>query len=653
MITISNLKLQYSGDPLFENVNLQLNPRNRYGIVGANGSGKSTFLRILTGEEGNYSGTISVPREVKIGFMKQNQFLYEDDRIADVVISGNEILYDALKKKRAFLNTHHDHLTKTDEAEIGNIEEIIYNNDGYSAEARACRILDGLGIYSNRHFEPMKSLSGGFKLRVLLARVLFQNPDVLLLDEPTNHLDIVSISWLEDYLATKYKGALAVISHDRHFINRISTHILDVDYRTITQYTGNYDDFIEAKTLAMEQKIKEVASLEKKVEQLQGFVDRFKAKASKARQAQSRVKLIEKIDIPDIATTSRRYPEFRIEPDRASGREVLKVENLSKAYGEKKILNSVSFELERGEKVAIIGPNGAGKSTLMKALAGVLTPDTGKVTWGAEAKVSYFAQEHHDIGDTRETALQWLTHNAAPSTPGQIRSLLGALLFSQDEAEKFVSTLSGGEVARLTIGKIITERPNVLLLDEPTNHLDMESIASLEDALQNYKGTVIFVSHDKSFVSNIAQSIFEISEDGVKRFSGDYEEFLENFGTDYLNRLVVKKQKTEKADKGEPAAGSGSGKGGNQYELRKEKKSMRTKLLTSTKKLEAQIQELEKKLETIEEVFASPGEFAKKTPGEVAALQKEKENSRKLLDETLAEWERQHAQLEVLNEELK
>ncbi|MDH4262837.1 MAG: ABC-F family ATP-binding cassette domain-containing protein [Spirochaetia bacterium] len=648
MITITNLKLQFSGDPLFENVNLQLNPRNRYGIVGSNGSGKSTFLKILTDEEHNFSGTVNVPKEIKVGFMKQNQFLYEDDRIVDVVISGNEVLYNALKKKRAFLNTHHDNLTKSDEEEIGHIEETIYNNDGYSAEARACRILDGLGIYSNRHFEPMKSLSGGYKLRVLLARVLFQNPDVLLLDEPTNHLDIVSISWLENYLATKYRGALLVISHDRHFINRISTHILDVDYRTITHYTGNYDDFVEAKTLAMEQKLKEVQSLEKKVEQLQGFVDRFKAKASKARQAQSRQKQIEKIDIPDIAKTSRRYPDFKLEQERPSGREVLKVENLSKAYGDKTILNSISFELERGEKVAIIGPNGAGKSTLMKALAGAIKGDSGKIMWGAEAKISYFAQEHHEVVSGKESALQWLTHNSAPTTPAQIRSILGAILFSKDEADKSVSNLSGGELARLNLGKIISEKPNVLLLDEPTNHLDMECIASLEDALLNFKGTVIFVSHDKSFVSNIAQSIFEISEDGLRKFSGDYEEFLENFGTDYLNRFVVKKQKTDKGNEETSAIG----KGGNQYELRKEKKSMRNKLQTSTKKLESTIHSLEKQLEDIEAVFASPEYFNQKSQDEISSLQKEKENTRKLLDESILEWEDQLAKLEELNKEL-
>lgn len=649
MITISNLKLQYVGDPLFENVNLQLNPRNRYGIVGSNGSGKSTFLKIITGEESSFSGTISVPREIKIGFMKQNQFLYEEDRIVDVVISGNEILYDALMKKKAFLNTHHDHLTKTDEQEIGSIEEIIYSNDGYSAEARACRILDGLGIYSNRHFEPMKSLSGGYKLRVLLARVLFQNPDVLLLDEPTNHLDIVSISWLENYLATKYKGALLVISHDRHFINRISTHILDVDYRTITQYTGNYDDFVEAKTLAMEQKLKEVQSLEKKVEQLQDFVDRFKAKASKARQAQSRVKQIEKIDIPDIAKSSRRYPDFKIEQERSSGREVLKVENLCKAYGDKTVLNSVSFELERGEKVAIIGPNGAGKSTLMKSLAGAIKADSGKITWGAETRISYFAQEHNEVVSGKESALQWLTHNAAPSTPGVIRSILGSILFSKDEADKSVSNLSGGELARLNLGKIISEKPNVLLLDEPTNHLDMESIASLEESLQNYAGTIIIVSHDKSFVSNIARSIFEISEDGLRKFQGDYEEFLENFGTDYLNRFIVKKQKPEKNGQNEEK----TGKGGNQYELRKEKKSMRNKLQTSTKKLESQIQTLESQLKDIEAIFASPDIFAGKNQTELTALQKEKTDLRKSLDETIAEWESQHARLEELNKELE
>ncbi|MDH4199755.1 MAG: ATP-binding cassette domain-containing protein [Spirochaetia bacterium] len=642
MISVANLKVQYSGDPLFENVNLQLNPKNRYGMVGANGCGKSTFMKILSGDETSYSGEVKIQRDLVVGHMKQNQFLYDNERIVDVVISGNDILFQAIKEKQRLLESEHE----VSADEIANVEEIIYTHDGYSAEAAACRILDGLGIYFDKHFQPMKSLSGGFKLRVLLARVLYQNPDYLLLDEPTNHLDIVSIAWLEDYLVNKFRGTLLVISHDRHFLNRLCTHILDVDYRTITTYTGNYDYFMEAKALAMEQKLRETQSLEKKIEQLQAFVSRFKAKASKATQAQSRVKQIEKIEIPDIIPSSRRYPDFKLEMGKRSGREVLKTSSLKKVYGEKNIFHSLAFEMERGEKIALIGPNGTGKSTLIKILAGVLKPDSGNVVWNSEAKISYFAQEHAEVVHGKKSAFEWLSENSTGCTPGQVRSVLGALLFSKDEAEKFVDTLSGGEAARLNLAKIILEKPNVLLLDEPTNHLDMETIDALELALQNYEGTMIFVSHDKSFVSSLAKSIFEISPDGaeIKKFSGDYAEYLENFGADYLKRIDDKNFKGIKSDK-KPSSGQ------NTYEARKERKSARGKLQTIIKKIETEIQEMETRSEELDTIFADSSLIVPKTPNEIKSLHAEKEALKKSMEQKLAQWDISHRQLKELSEE--
>jgi ATPase subunit of ABC transporter with duplicated ATPase domains len=639
MISISNLKLQYSADPLFENVSLQLTHRNRYGMVGANGCGKSTFIKILSGEETSYYGSISIPKEAVVGWMKQDQFLYENERVVDVVISGDFVLYTAFKERDKYWE---EGALDDDGSKISELEEIIVAHDGYSAEARACRILDGLGIHPESHFAPMSTLSGGFKLRALLARSLFQNPDILLLDEPTNHLDIISIAWLEDYLRTKFKGMVLVISHDRHFLNKICTHILDVDYRTITCYTGNYDDFLEAKLLAVEQKVKETAKLEKKIDQMQAFVDRFKAKASKARQAQSKAKQIEKIEIPDSLQTTRRYPDLKFPMERNSGREVLKVKKINKSYGEKNVLNDVTFEIERGEKIALLGPNGMGKSTLMKILVDSIKADSGEVIWGSEAKISYFAQEHAEIVHGKQSVLNWLTEKAPACTPGQIRGTLGAMLFTKDEVEKTVGNLSGGEAARLNFAKIMLERPNVLLLDEPTNHLDLESIAALESALEEYQGTLVLVSHDKNFVSNVAKTIFEISPEGVHRFAGDYEEYLENFGKDYLNRTGI-------TSSGRKTGQKESTSGADSYKERKEKKSQLGKLETLAAKLEEKIQTMEKRIKEMDHIFSRPEKVASLKPEELGALQKEKSELSKTIEQTLKDWEEIHGKMQDIS----
>jgi len=631
MFSIHNLSMQFGGKILFENATLRLDPGHRYGLIGANGSGKSTFLKLLTGEESPGGGSISVPKETRIGFLHQDQFRFEPLRAVDAVISGDDELFRALEEKRSLIETG-----KGDAGErLGKLEEIISDHDGYAAEARACRLLDGVGIASASHFATLQTLSGGEKLRVLLARLLFQNPDVLLLDEPTNHLDIVSIAWLEEYLTNQFRGLLVVISHDRHFINRVANRILDVDYRTITCYTGNYDDFIEAKALIMEQRLRENKAIEKKIDQMQAFVTRFRAKATKARQAQSRAKQIEKIEIPDIVASSRQYPGFRFEQKRPSGKIALKVEGVSKAFNGRKVLGDVSFTVNRGEKVAIIGPNGAGKSTLMKILAKRLEPDDGTVEWGIETYPFYFAQDYREMFSEKATAYEWLYAAAPDYSITQIRTILGTVLLGEDEVNKETSRLSGGEGARLAIARIMVEKPNLLFLDEPTNHLDLESIASLEDAISDYEGTCLVVSHDKNFIANIADTIFELTEEGLHIHSGSYDEYLENFGNDYLDRLATKK-KLQKKETGEQ---------GKIYQKRKEERKRLQQIEKKITLIESEIQSLETALESIMQKFADEN-FYSGPFEEIQKAENEKKRLTEALHQKMEEWETLQSELE-------
>ena len=659
MISVENLSMHFGFNVLFENVTLQFDPGKRYGLVGANGSGKSTFLKILTGEEKGYSGNVAKPRDISIGHLKQDQFLYENHRVVDVVISGNSELYDAMQEKEKILESNSDFSNDAIGKKLGDLEELIIVHDGYSAESQASRLLEGLGIHSDYHFQPLKHLSGGQKLRVLLARVLFQNPDILLLDEPTNHLDILSISWLENYLVNTFRGLIVVISHDRHFINRVSTHIVDVDYQTVKIYTGNYDQFMDAKILAMEQRMKENQSLEKKVDQLQAFVDRFKAKASKARQAQSRAKQIEKIDIPDLVQSSRRYPDIDIAMVRESGREALSVSGIHKSFispitgKDTLILNNVSFSLERGEKVALIGPNGVGKSTLIKILMNVIQPDQGSVKWGFEAKPFWFAQDHHENLSGDMSSFEWLSQFCPGMGISHIRGILGRMLITQEEADKKISNLSGGESARLVLARMIAEKPNVILLDEPTNHLDLESITALEQGLAEYKGTVLIVSHDKNFVSNVAEKIYELTPEGLNVYSGSYQEYIENYGNDYLLRLSGKKagalnaasneKKSSNAAVASPKNGSSNQAS---YMGNKERKKKLAKMEKESQTFTSEIQLKEARLSEIDTIFSDHKLYEKKSMQEVKALEQEKKSTEAELEQLLEKWE-------VMEQEIK
>ena len=532
MITINNLAMQYGARLLFTDVNLNLNSNNRYGLVGSNGAGKSTFLKLIMKEEEPSNGEVVAVRNARIGCLKQDQFVYENTPIIDAVIAGNKALWQAMQEKNKLLEL--EELDDESGYRLGDIEQIIIDNDGYIADIFAAELLVGLGIKEEFHYQPLSVLSGGYKLRVLLAQSLFNNPDVLLLDEPTNHLDIISIYWLENYLKEKFKGALLFISHDVMFLNNVSTHILDIDYGEISQYTGNYDKFVSQKQQIIEHKMHEVNYLEKKLAKMQEFVNKFRA-GTRSKQASSREKQMDRIELPDIQKSSRVSPHFNFKQKRASGKHVLKVGAIAKSYGEQLIINKVNFSIDRGEKVVVIGANGIGKSTLLKILLGKIKADMGDYEWGYESQISYFAQDHHELLNESVSVVNWLSRQAENELTGTIRSILGQVLFRQDEVNKNILHLSGGEGARLLLAKIILEEGNVLVLDEPTNHLYIESKETLKQALVDYEGTLILVTHDRDFATDIATRVIALTVKGVVDFKGTYQEYLARHSNDYLN----------------------------------------------------------------------------------------------------------------------
>ena len=534
MITINNLSYLIGAKLLFTGVNLILNPGFRYGLVGANGAGKSTFLKLLAKEEEPSDGEVNVAKRSTIGWLKQDQFRYENTSIINTVIAGNKELWQAIcEKEEALAKDICDDATGY---RLGELEQIILDNDGYSAEYIASELLIGLGIKEEYHYQPLSVLSGGYKLRVLLAQSLFDNPDILLLDEPTNHLDIVSIYWLENYLKDRFKGVLIFISHDVSFVNNLATHILDIDYGEIIQYTGNYNSFAEQKKLIMEQKLQEQKFLDKKIATMRVFVEKFRASASRSKQALSREKLIDKIEMPDIKISSRISPKFNFVQKRPSGKLALNVKDIGKSFKEAKILNKVSFSVSRGDKVIIIGPNGIGKSTLLKILLNKIPADTGNFEWGHEAQRSYFAQDHHELLNKSSTIYDWLCDQLPSETTSRLRNALGNVLFKQDEVYKDILNISGGEGARLLLAKIMVEEGNVLILDEPTNHLDIEAKEALKEALIKFPGTLLMVTHDRDFATNIATRIIAITEKQIIDYKGTYNEYLEKYAQDYFKK---------------------------------------------------------------------------------------------------------------------
>lgn len=532
MLEVRNIGMDFGKKSLFQNVDLILLPSKRYGIVGANGAGKSTFLKILMGEESPSTGSVSKAKSLTVGILKQDHFRYEDDSLIDVVIQGNEILWNALTEKNKIYAK--EDFTEKDGYRVCELEEIIMQQGGYEAESKAQSLLLGLGIPAKFHHGPLSALSGGYKLRVLLAQVLFKNPDIMLLDEPTNHLDISSIAWLEQFLKTFFIGLLIYISHDRGFLNNVSTNILDIDYDTIQNYHGNYDQFVAAKEERLILKQSELKNQQKKIDEMQAFVDRFGAKASKATQAASRQKMIDKIELVEIKDSNIVKPYFNFQQKKPSGKSVLKVDNIHKQFDERILLKGVTFNIRRGEKCAIIGPNGIGKSTLLKILLSELEANQGAFEWSETASVGYFSQDYRLQLDPAKTVLEWMEEKVvAPSQ--EIRKILGQVLFRGEDVDKKIGLLSGGESARLVMAKLILEKHNVLILDEPTNHLDLESIDALVESLKAFPGAVLFVSHNRHFIDSISTRVLVLTERrGAQNYLGNYKSYLEQFGVDYL-----------------------------------------------------------------------------------------------------------------------
>ena len=522
MIATSNLTIQFGARPLFENVSVKFGNGNRYGLIGANGCGKSTFMKILGGDLEPSSGSVMRPVDVRLGKLRQDQFAYEQFSVLDTVIMGHEELWQ-VKAERDRIYALAE-MSEEEGMAVADLEGRFAELDGYTAEARAGELLLGLGIAVEQHAGPMSAVAPGWKLRVLLAQALFSDPDVLLLDEPTNHLDINTIRWLEGVLKAR-NSTMVIISHDRHFLNSVCTHMADLDYGALKLFPGNYDAYMTAATQARELLQNENAKKKAQIAELQSFVSRFSANASKAKQATSRARQIEKIELTEIKPSSRQSPFIRFDQKQKLHRQAVTLRDVGKGYGAAPLFTNFSLQVDAGERVAIIGPNGAGKTTLLRCLMRELTLDSGELKWAEAADIGYYAQDHAADFAEDMSLFDWMKQ----WTRGDeqlVRGTLGRMLFSQDEITKSVKVISGGEQGRMLFGKLILQRANVMVLDEPTNHLDMESIESLNLALENYPGTLIFVSHDREFVSSLATRVLEFTSAGIVDFSGTYDEYL-------------------------------------------------------------------------------------------------------------------------------
>jgi len=525
MVKVVNLKKAFGARILFQDINISLNSGKRYGLIGANGAGKTTFLNMLSGTEDITEGEVQIQNGKKVGVLSQNQFGYDDLTLMDAVLIGNKRLYDAIKTKEAlYLEEYTDKIGD----ELGELEMICCEEDPtYEYDVKITKILEALGFPASTHNDLMSTITGGDKFKVLLAQVLFPKPDILFLDEPTNNLDIATISWLENQLQ-HHDGTMVVISHDRHFLNAVCTHILDVDFRKIREFTGTYDNWYIASTVLAKQAQTDFDKKQKEKAELEAFVRRFSANASKAKQATSRQKQLDKLDIEAIAVSSRRDPSIVFKQNKPISKEILEIKNISKSYDGEVVLNNINFMMEKGDKIALIGANGSGKTTLCEILMENLKADSGEVKWGATANISYFPQNTTDLIHGDITLYDWLRDFDRDADISEIRSCLGRMLFNGEEQEKSVKNCSGGEKHRMMLSKIMLEKRNFLLLDEPTNHLDLEAIIAMGEGLLAYEGSCICVSHDRELLDVFANRILEIQEDGtIIDFSGTYEEFLD------------------------------------------------------------------------------------------------------------------------------
>jgi ATPase subunit of ABC transporter with duplicated ATPase domains len=527
MISTSNLALRFGKRTLFEDVNLKFTPGNCYGIIGANGSGKSTFIKILSGEIEQSSGHVIVTPGNRLATLKQNQFEYDEYQVLQTVMMGHKKLFSIMEERDALYSK--PDFTDLDGIKASELEGEFAELSGYEAESEAAELLNGLGISDEKQTKLMKDLDGNEKVKVLLAQALFGNPDILLLDEPTNHLDIISIGWLEDFL-DKFKNTVIVISHDRHFLNKVCTHIADIDYGKVTMYTGNYDFWLESSQLASKQAKDSNKKIEAKRAELQEFIARFSANASKSKQATSRKKQLENLTLEDIKPSSRKMPYIAFKSEREAGNNLLEIINLTKKNGEETILNDLTFKVEKGDKIALVGPNDLVKTTLFNILADKEKAEKGSYVWGVTTKVAYFPKDNAEYFDVDLNLIDWLRQYSKEKEETYIRGFLGRMLFSGEETLKKASVLSGGERVRCMFARMMLMGPNVLLLDGPTNHLDLEAISALNNSLIEFPGTIIFSSHDHQFIHTIANRIIEIVPSGIIDKRMTFDEYLNDEG---------------------------------------------------------------------------------------------------------------------------
>ena len=525
MISTSNLSVQFGGRKLFDEVNIKFTEGNCYGIIGPNGAGKSTFLKVLTGELDSTSGEVIVEKNKRLSFLKQDHFAYEDEEVLNVVMMGHAKLYDIMMKKNAlYAKTE---FTEEDGNLAAELEGEFAELDGWEAETNAEKFLIGLGIPAELHHKLMKELTEPEKVKVLLAQAIFGNPDILLLDEPTNGLDLHAVKWLEDFLMDLENTTVLVVSHDRHFLNKVCTHIADIDYGKIKMFVGNYDFWYESNQLMQELIRNQNKKMEQKKKELQDFIARFSANASKSKQATSRKKQLEKLQFEDMQVSNRKYPYIEFKPEREAGNNMLRVENLTKTVDGEKILDNISFTVNTGDKVVILSKNDIAKTTLFRILAGELEPDSGKVEWGVTTSQSYFPKDNSEYFENVDLSLiDWLRQFSEDQHEEYVRGFLGRMLFSGEEARKKAKVLSGGEKVRCMLSKMMLSNANVLLLDNPTDHLDLESITSLNKALERFDGTILFTTHDHEFIQTIANKIIEITPKGILEKEMEYDDYL-------------------------------------------------------------------------------------------------------------------------------
>ena len=525
MISTSNLSVQFGGRKLFDEVDIKFTPGNCYGIIGPNGAGKSTFLKILTGEAESTSGEVIIDKNKRLSFLKQDHFAYEDEEVLNVVMMGHAKLYDIMMKKNELYSK--TEFTEEDGELAAELEGEFAELDGWEAETNAEKFLIGLGIGAELHHKLMKELTEPEKVKVLLAQAIFGNPDILLLDEPTNGLDLKAVRWLEEFLMNLENTTVLVVSHDRHFLNKVCTHIADIDYGKIKMFVGNYDFWYESNQLMQDLIRNQNKKLEQKRKELQDFIARFSANASKSKQATSRKKQLEKLQFEDMQVSNRKYPYIEFKPERAAGNNMLKVENLSKTIDGEKVLNNISFTVNTGDKVVILSNNDIAKTTLFQILAGEMEPDSGSYEWGMTTSQSYFPKDNSEYFENVDLSLiDWMRQFSTDQHEEYVRGFLGRMLFSGEEARKMAKVLSGGEKVRCMLSKMMLSGANVLLLDNPTDHLDLESITSLNKSLIRFPGTVLFTTHDHEFIQTVANKIIEITPNGILEKEMEYDDYI-------------------------------------------------------------------------------------------------------------------------------